>query len=126
MAESRNTINDIPTFIIDTLMPPEKQLMQVSNFDPKMKTLVLTELGEDCQNRGLQPIGSESDCIASTEFIKAHYPSYEFHNVETFASYPKGCYVYVASSKKSFGYFNMHSSGSGHGRSRTICKNVGE
>ena len=113
-------------------MPPEKQLMQVSNFDPKIKTLVLTELGEDCQNRGWQPISSGYDCIASTEFVKAHYPNYEFNNTEKLANYPKGCYVYVqgcskgCSFVKGVGYFNMHTSGSGHGRSRAICEKVGE
>ena len=82
---------------------------------------VLTDLGEDCLDRGLQPIDSESECISYTGFIQTHYPQYEFKKSETTFEYPKGCYIFVGKDDVK-GYFNMQSSGSGESRSRTICK----
>ena len=85
--------------------------------------LVLTELGEDCQGKGLQPIDSESECTSATQFIKTYYPKYEFIRVESDSRYPKGCYVNVLPDDLlSDGYFNTHSTGSGESNSRAVCE----
>ena len=87
--------------------------------------LVVTELGEDCQDRGLPPIDSLYDCTSTTEFIKTYYPKYEFiKKTEKQSSYPRGCYVLLAGDKFE-GYFNSHWIGSGHSNSRAICKFLG-
>ena len=82
---------------------------------------VLTDLGEDCQDRGLQPLNSKECITDSTDFIQTHYPEYEFKEYETTSEYPKGCYIFVGKDDYK-GYFNMHSSGSAESRSRAICK----
>ena len=83
--------------------------------------LVITDLGEDCQDRGLQPLNSKECITDSTDFIQTHYPEYEFKEYETTSEYPKGCYIFVGKDDYK-GYFNMHSSGSAESRSRAICK----
>ena len=84
--------------------------------------LVLTDLGEDCLDRGLQPI-DKKECIYATDFIQTHYPQYEFSfKAESTSKYPKGCYVFVGKDDYR-GYFNTHLSGSAESRSRVICKN---
>ena len=85
--------------------------------------LVLTELGEDCESKGLQPIDSESECTSATQFIKTYYPKYEFKRVESNSGFPKGCYAYVVQNNLIFdGYFNTHSTGSGESFSRAVCE----
>ena len=84
--------------------------------------LVITDLGEDCQDRGLQSLDLK-ECIKdfTADFIQAYYPQYEFKEYETTSEYPKGCYIFVGKDDYK-GYFNMHSSGSAESRSRAICK----
>ena len=84
--------------------------------------LVLTELGEDCESKGLQPIDSESKCTSATKFIKTYYPKYEFKKVESLSSFPKGCYVFIRTDLISEGYFNTHSTGNGESFSRAVCE----
>ena len=84
--------------------------------------LVLTELGEDCESKGLQPIDSESKCTSATQFIKTYYPKYEFKRVESLSSFPKGCYVFIPNDLISVGYFNTHSTGNGESFSRAVCE----
>ena len=64
---------------------------------------------------------SELECTSSTEFVKTYYANYEFKEVVTSPDYPKGCYVYVSGDRFE-GYFNKHSTGTGHLSARAICK----
>ena len=82
--------------------------------------MVLSELGETCEDRGWIPIGSLDECIASTGFFKTYYPGYEFQNTENEDLFPKGCYVWK-SDELSWGYFNTHQSGAGNSRSKALC-----
>ena len=82
------------------------------------------ELGEDCQDRKLPYVDSQYECISSTNFIKTFYPTYEFKKEVIESSQPKGCYVYF--NGDSFeGYYNLHKSGSGHSKSKAVCKFAG-
>ena len=88
--------------------------------------LVLTEVGETCQDRGLAPIGSLAECRRMTEFVRTYYPKYEFSGEDSSSKYPKGCYVWIWTTTmygtQARGYFNNHWSGSDDLESRTICK----
>ena len=71
--------------------------------------LFLTDFGEDCESRGLIPIGSLDECMANIRFIQVYYPEVRrITKVETADYYPKGCFVYVYGTVN--GYFNLHRS----------------
>ena len=84
--------------------------------------LILTDFGEDCQNKSLQPVESRSECIANTDFIRTYYPKYFFEGARNLPHFPKGCVIHV-SKDFSKGYFNTNTiSASGQSHSRAICK----
>ena len=85
-----------------------------------LEKLLLTEVGQTCQDRGLSPVGSVAECTRMTDFVQTNYPKYEFNGEETNSKYPKGCYVYLWVIKPT-GYFNHHWSGSGDLEARAIC-----
>ena len=87
--------------------------------------LVLTEVDEDCQYRGLIPIDSLSECTASILFIKTYYPGVTTdiseNKYEETSGYPKGCYYYV---KRGTVWFNTALFGSSNPKARAVCKQV--
>ena len=57
-------------------------------------------------------------CKEAVDVIKTDIPEAHFEMTEDDAHFPKGCYLYNNVNV----YFNKHSSGSSHARSRQICK----
>ena len=88
--------------------------------------MVLTELGETCEDRGLASVEA-LECAFSTELIKTYYPTYEEPTLSDIVGnpkYPSGCYVYVSGSSYK-GYFNPVQSGSNNDFCRPLCKETG-
>ena len=88
--------------------------------------LVLTDQGETCQERDLEPIGSQVECEASTGFIQKHHENYQFKTSMNNSTFPKGCLVSLSfdAGMDDQGYFNIHSTGAGQKQSIAVCKNL--
>ena len=89
--------------------------------------MVLTELGETCEDRRWLPIISLAECKASSGYFQTYYQSYVFAKEVDERYYPKGCYVLIRNDKKfpPLGYFNKHQSGDSHSARRTLCTTSG-
>ena len=86
--------------------------------------MILTELGETCEERGWLPISSLTECKASTGYFQTYYPSYVFGEVEDEYDFPKGCYVSTYDIPPE-GYFNTNESGASDSDSRALCTTAG-
>ena len=86
--------------------------------------LILTELGETCEGRGLLPIDTLDECRSNKKFIRRYYPTYShFVGHENRSDYPTGCYVWINRIVGEYkGVFNSIPSGAGNGASRAVCK----
>ena len=66
------------------------------------------------------PIGSLDECKASTGFLEAYYPGFEFKYKEKRKGFPKGCYVFLGSTP-AWGFFNTYHHDAGHKRCKALC-----